>query len=224
MARKRVGWPEWVWIVILFGGFSAAMLSIGFWMVRLQGAGLELRNANPEWRVDKSFIGLQATHKSSGAEVFMTEEIAGPVPIERVACAEAQKEFPVWFRLPPGEAATCVRLGSAPPYTIVLNHRTALAIPALWNEVYDPTVRELALDVSGEWFTLSGNSADPNNRAEPGEPRFAAAPGGGGTQRAAHWLRYYIEDPKDAQRRVILSAFYYGDTTLVVAALAPSLR
>jgi hypothetical protein len=222
MARKGMGWPDWVWITVLFGGFSALMLSIGLWMMRLQGGGLELRQANPGWQVKNvPHAGLRLTHEASGTEFFIDEEDAGPIRVEPVACSAAQEQFPDWFRLPPGKSLGCVRLGNAAPYTFVLNHLSTLRIPAVWEEVYLPTVLERSLEVSGQWFTLSGQPDDKNNVAEPGKEWYAPAPGGGTAKRIAHWLRYRVDPKTTGERHVVVGAFHYGDATLVMVALRP---
>ena len=206
-------------VLVLFIGFGAAMLGGIFYMMRLQGGAAELQDANPFWQVENVPNGaLRLIDGGAPGEVFIAADDAAAVRIERVPCAEVRNVFPPWFSLPDVGVGNCVRLGSAAPFTYVLNLKTATTIPEIWTENYEKTARSLDLSYGGGSSGSGPGSYGSDGRIDPNSLQWAPAPGGGRTSRLARQLGYTIH-PKPGRGvdvAVSIEAFYYGDSTQVV--------
>ena len=202
-AKKRMS-DAWT-ILFMFGGFTVLMLSIGLYMMRLQGGSLELQQANPGWKVQsRNFGPLRIDDDSPAGEVFINSEDTGSYRIARVDCAEVRNVFPAWFTLPDVPLGNCVRLGAAQPYTWVLNLRTPTPIPDLWDRLYQPTVERLGLSADGGW--RNGDNARVGNENlmdDSGAKVYAPAPDGANSGRLAREMHYSIQPLVPADRNVV---------------------
>lgn len=185
--------------VLAVGGYFAVD-----WLRGPPDAAAELRQANPGWTVDKPrHAGLRLA--DGGPEVFINADDAGPLRVQRLDCALLLSRLPAWLSLPVGRTGSCLQIGDAAPFTLVLNHRTPEPIPQLWTHRYEPQLDELKLPHWGGW---SGGGADGPASTTPGR-RYRS-------------MSYGIDPaPGSGDPRVGLMAFYLGDETVMVVTLRP---
>jgi hypothetical protein len=183
---------------LIFGAVIAFALYLSRWPEWVQ----QLVDANPAWELGRASSNwLEATEKTSGARLLIAESEAGPYAMTRVPCAELTRAAPPWFRTPPdGSAAPaqpCVRL-TAPGHDVwITNFRTSLEVPEIWEDFYQPLIRDYPYGGSGGGSTVAASDA----------------------RRFANNVSYSVtaHDAND-RRETRLAAFYVdGQATVVVA-------
>ena len=148
--------------VVLAGVLVAGV----FWWQQPAESVQQLIDANPEWRIEKSSHGqLRVTERATGAGLLVAEDEAGRYLLRRVPCAEMAPLVPAWFRLPPDASDPgpigCVHL-SAPGHAVyVTNFRTALGVPEIWRDFYEPLLGDYEVDSWGGSSIAVERASDP---------------------------------------------------------------
>jgi hypothetical protein len=155
------------------------------------GPWTELVKANPEFDITRTpSHGLLIMTDSAKKRAFLADSYAGDFRIETLPCAEIQK--PAWFRLPTdAHGETCLRVGEI----AVINFLTAMKIPALWKEFYEPLVQ--SMESNGAYSTGYGEI------------------GPDGLLVADTYMHYRVGDT------VKISAYYLRDKTLGIVYFEP---
>jgi hypothetical protein len=159
----------------------------------------ELARANPGLKIAASVGGRVLVSAPDGADaVFMRATDAGPHKARLVSCAAVVTRLPAWFRLTAdAEPTACLEIAADDGAVQVLNFLTAVGIPALWEEFYEPSVSAVGLG-------FHGASASGPGRETRGAPRS---------------LSYAVDGPDGIDNAVSIDAFYRGDRTLVMVTL-----
>ena len=223
-AKKKRMSEAWTLAAVIVG-FAAVMLAIGFYMVRMKGNALDLKNANPGWTVEymPHHAPLRVDDGSAAGEVFVNEEDGGAQKIARVDCAEARIAIPHWFVLPDAPFGPCIRLGNTAPFTYVINMRTAVGIPQIWDDHYAKASERPGWHPMVHWWSgRPTQEANENLMESDGSGVLAPAPNGARSNRYARRLQASIDPPeRSLDPRIGVDAFYYGDATQVVFAFRP---
>ena len=181
----------------------------------------QLIASNPAWTIDTSADWLVLTENATQRRVVLAPDQAGPHVVRHVPCAEVETAYPAWFRVPGDSSETeplaCVHVTGPELDAYVVNVFTALEIPKVWDELYEPLVEQAKL---GAWggHSMGGDGGQRLGRDTVlGTAVRAPLPGASGPRPGAH-LSYGV-DPRNgsAERETRLHATHVGGETLLVA-------
>jgi hypothetical protein len=201
--------------LVLFG--TAGLV---WYALRPSDETAELIARNPGWTVDSSLGWVVMTEHATQRRVVIAPEQIGPNAVRTVPCAEVEKAYPAWFRVPGDSSETeplaCVHVAGEDQDAYVMNFLTALEIPKLWDEVYAPLVDAAKRPYSGG-HSMAGRKGRKLDREAIGAAARPPLPGASGP-RPGGSLGYAIDaEPGSGERQTNLQATHVGDETLVVA-------
>jgi hypothetical protein len=181
----------------------------------------ELIAKNPGWTVDSSVGWVVMTEHATQRRVVLSPEQTGPYAVRSVPCAEVETAWPTWFRVPGDSSETeplaCVHVAGADLDVYVMNFLTAVPIPQIWDELYEPLVEQAKRTASGGYSMGGKNGQKLARETVLGNAVRAPRPGASGP-RPGGQLFYGIDPPPGSpERETRLQATHVGDETLVVA-------
>jgi hypothetical protein len=156
----------------------------------------QLARANPGLNIrDSSDTRLQVSSPDGADRAYLHKQDAGPYDARLVSCDAVRAYLPAWLRLPhDAELTACLEIAADDRTEQVLNFTTALGIPTLWEEFYEPVV-------SAQGLGYHGGSA--------------SGPGTGG-RNAPRSLSYGIDGPDGTDSAISVDAFIRDNRTLAV--------
>jgi hypothetical protein len=197
MPRTPRRFPRPLLVALVLAGVAAA---VARWMAAdTAGPAAAMARANRDLKVAGSAAGRVLVSAWNGSEqLFMREADAGPYRALLVPCASVVANLPAWFRLTDDAVLTsCLEIRGESGTVQVLNFRTAVAIPALWDAFYEPLASAAHLDYVG------GSASGP----------------GGETRQAPRSLGYTVDGPDGVNNTLSIDAFNWDGRILAVITL-----
>ncbi|MCE9660405.1 MAG: hypothetical protein K8R60_17730 [Burkholderiales bacterium] len=193
----RSKWADRLLLVGAAGLIFGAVVALAQYLSRPSEWAQQLSEANPAWDVARSASRgsgwLDVTEKASGARLMIPEGEGGPYAMARVPCAEMTKAAPPWFRVPPdasdAPALPCVRLTAPGRDVWITNFRTTLEVPEIWEDFYEPLIRDYPYGGSGggSWAAASDASRHANVIS------YGVSPYDASDRRETHLAAFYVD-------------------------------
>ncbi|NUZ07973.1 hypothetical protein [Piscinibacter koreensis] len=198
-----------------------AGLAAAFWWGRQPSDEVAaLASRNPEWSVDSHLGWVVLTEQATRKRVVIAPEQVGPHRVRRVTCAEVERAFPRWFRLPADsgqhEPLGCVRVSGPAEDSYVINVLTALEIPKLWDDLYGPVLDTAGLPYAGGHSAHGrrGRKLDREVIGAEARPQLSGA----SPPRGSATLAYVVDpEPGSDAFETRITAVHVGDETLLIA-------
>jgi hypothetical protein len=162
MPRTPRRFPRPLLVALVLAGVAAAVARS--MAADTAGPAAAMARANRDLKVAGSAAGRVLVSAWDGSEqLFMREADAGPYSALLVPCASVVANLPAWFRLTDDAVLTsCLEIRGESGTVQVLNYRTAVGIPALWDAFYEPLASAAHLDYVG------GSASGPGGETPPG--------------------------------------------------------